>query len=315
MRPDPAVHHRARFVGPMDRILYLRSLPMIGEMSIERLAVLAEHLEERFTRKGQVVIPLDRPVSHMHFVVSGLVRTTFKGTTIALVAPPYGAGFAAALSRVDEGYEAVAEVDTQTLRLDREVFLNFMEDDFQLMLNAIRLNSRGLLNLRDKLPTGSEHDDYEASSSYTGKPLDLVERLVWMIRNSSVFKNGNIDAVMEICRRQTERRWQDGERIWSVGDRADFGFSILQGKVRCWGADGQREFTAGEGFGLGFLDSFGASVRHVNADAQGEVVGLVDDIGTLIDVFEDNFDLARDLLSAITLSTLEISAQVGLAEK
>ncbi len=308
-----ALHHRARFIGPMDRILYLRSLPMFGRRSFEFLARLADHLEERHFRQGQVVAPADRPVDSVYFIVSGQVRTTYKGSTIAVVQPPYGLGFAAALSRVADSYEAIAEVDTQTLRLDRDVFLNLMEDDFSFTLATIRWVTGDVLRARDQLPPkdSDEEEDSAHLPSYPGQPLNLVERLVWMVRSSSVFANSNIDSVMAICRRQSERRWQDGERLWSKGDLAPFGLSILKGAVHCWGDEDQREFTGGVGFGVGYLDGLAGNGRYLNARAQGELIALVDDIETLVDVFEDNFSLASDLLATLCATNLEIGAMTG----
>ena len=53
---------------------------------------MAEYLEERTFRQGQALIPGDRPVGSIHFVVSGMVRATFREVTVGVVEPPKGVG-------------------------------------------------------------------------------------------------------------------------------------------------------------------------------------------------------------------------------
>lgn len=292
----------ARFVGPLDRILYLRSLASIGEVSIEDLASMAEYLEERTFRQGQALIPGDRPVGSIHFVVSGMVRATFRGATVGVVEPPEGVGLIGFLSRQPSGYEATAEVDTRTLAIDTDAFVGILEDRFALMYGSIRQLSAQLLDAHKLLPETPKESDDVGDSPTT--PLDLVERLVRM-SNHGVFTNSNLDAVMAVARRQVEQRWKAGERIWSEGDPAEYGFSIRHGRVRCWNNAGDRSFTGGAGFGLGFYEGLAGLPRAVNAEAETELVGLVDQISTLVDVLEDNSDMAFDLSASLATDLLQ----------
>lgn len=292
----------ARFVGPLDRILYLRSLPSISEATIEDLASLAEYLEERTYRQGQPLIRGDRPVESIHFVVSGMVRTTFRDVTIGVIEPPEGVGFLGFLSRQPSGYEAIAEVDTRTLAVDKDVFVGFLEDRFALMFGSLRQVSTQLLELEEQAPDVSEPLPEDEGDPPT-KPFDLVERLVWMSQRG-VFANSNLDAVMALAREQEERRWRPGERIWNEGDSADYGFVIRHGRVRTWTASG-RTIMKGTGFGIGFLEGMAGVPRPTSAEAETEVVALVDRISTVVDVLEDNSDLAFDLSASLATWLLE----------
>ena len=291
------------FVGPLDRILYLRSLPSIGEASIEDLASIAEYLEERTFRKGQALIQGDRPVGSIHFVVSGIVRATFQGATVGVVEPPEGVGLIGFLSGQPSGYEAIAEVDTRTLAIDTDAFVGILEDRFALMYGGIQQLSLQLLDAHELLleaPDEPAADEGDAPTT----PLDLVERLVRM-SSQGAFTNSNLDAVMAVARRQVERRWQRGERIWNEGDISDCGFVIRYGRVRCWSDAGDRRFTGGAGFGLGFLEGLAGVPRRVNAEAESEVVALVDQISTIVDVLEDNSDMAFDLSASLATDLLQ----------
>lgn len=291
------------FVGPLDRILYLRSLPSIGEASIEDLASIAEYLEERTFRKGQALIPGDRPVGSIHFVVSGMVRAKFHDDTVGVVEPPEAVGFIGFLSRQPSGFEAVAEVDTRTLAIDTDAFAGILEDRFALMYGEIRQLSLQLLDEHEMLSDGNEEPAADEGEAPTA-PLDIVERLVRMT-NRGVFTNSNLDAVMAVARQQVERRWRPGERIWNEGDISDCGIAIRHGRVRCWNDAGDRRFGGGAGFGLGFLEGLAGVPRQVNAEAETELVALVDEISTLVDVLEDNSDMAFDLSASLATDLLE----------
>lgn len=292
----------ARFVGPLDRILYLRSLPSIGEVSTEDLASMAEYLQERTFRKGQALIPGDRPVGSIHFVVSGMVRAKFRGVTVGVVEPPEGVGLNGFLSRQPSGYEAIAEVDTRTLAIDTDAVVGILEDRFALMYGWIRQLAAQLLDAHELLPQSTKELVNDEGDGPT-TPLDLVERLVRMSTHGA-FTNSNLDAVMAVARRQVERRWQAGERIWNEGDPSDCGFVIRHGRVRCWSNSGDRSFGGGPGFGLGFLEGFAGVPRPVNAEAETEVVALIDQISTIVDVLEDNSDMAFDLSASLATDLL-----------
>lgn len=297
-----AASANARFVGPLERILYLRSLPSVGEATTEDLASIAEYLEERTFRQGQALIPKDRPVESIHFVVSGMVRTAFRERTIDIVEPPESVGFIGFLSRQPSGYEAVAEVDTRTLAIDTDAFVGILEDRFTLMYGGIRQLATRLLEANKSSFEATEPPPDVGDSPST--PLDLVERLAWMSERG-VFTNSNLDAVMAVARRQVERRWPAGARIWNEGDLSDYGFAIRHGRVRCWSNAEDRRFTCDVGFGLGFLEAFSGIPRLVNAEAETEVVGLVDQISTIVDILEDNSDLAFDLSASLATNLLE----------
>lgn len=297
----------------MERILYLKSLPNLGDAPIDHLVSLAEYLEERTYRRGQVLIAADGPVEAIHFVVSGSVRGSYRGKTIVITEPPSGVGLLGALSRVTGEYEAVAEMDTRTLSIHADAFFGIIEDNFGMMLAGLKQMSRDLLDARERLPDlGLETGD-DPNPPYPETDMDLVERLVWACRPDSVYENSNVDAVMQICRAQTEVRWPAGHRIYSQGDPSDFGFSIRWGRIRAWGNSGEREFTAGAGFGMGFLDGMAGIPRQVNVEAETEVVAIVGPIASTIDVLEDNADLAFDLTAGLATFLLELLSKVGPA--
>ncbi len=299
-------------IGPLERLVFLKSLGALGQVALEELASIAEYLEERTYRKGSELISASGPPEEIHWVVSGRTVTNYQGVPVAYVEPPFASGFLGYLARCPSGYEVVAEVDTHTLTIKSDILFDIFEDYFDGILLGLRQLSKQLLAVRERLPVSDEpvpveHPDF----GFPKRPLDLVQRLLWLTETSAVFANSNLDAVMQIARNQTEKRWQPGERIWSTGEHADYGLSILYGNVRCWGDEGQRSFTAGSGFSLGHLNAMAEQPRNHNAEAVTEVVALVDYTADVVDVLEDNTDLALGLSGNLAANLLELYSVLG----
>ena len=74
---------------------------------------------------------------------------------------------------------------------------------------------------------------------------------------------------------------------------------MTSGRLRCHSAAGI-DFHAGAGFPLGAAEAVGEVPRWYDAVAETTVTGLQGPVETLIDMFEDNFELARHYLAGIT---------------
>jgi hypothetical protein len=69
--------------------------------------------------------------------------------------------------------------------------------------------------------------------------------------------------------------------------------------VRCTSSHGH-DFTAGAGVPLGALDAVAQVPRWFEAVTQTPVVALQGNVQSLVDVFEDNFDMAMDYLAVMS---------------
>ena len=79
----------------------------------------------------------------------------------------------------------------------------------------------------------------------------------------------------------------------------------MNGEVRCRSAAGQ-DFVAGPGFPLGALEAVAEAPRWYEAVAETRTLGLQGPVETLVDVFEDNFDLARHYLAGMAQGLIRI---------
>jgi len=300
---------RMRFVGPLDRALFLRTLPFFARLSISDLAVLAHHLRERFFKKGSVVLRLGEPVGAMYIVVEGSLRTSGgERTGEAVLGPEQSVGFLSFLSRSQEGVQAIAEVDTLTLEFDSDTLLDVYEDHFPILHHAIRTIATRTLQTRMQTPGGAFFGTREPALTPAPRALDLIERITF-IRDGSVFQNANLDTVARMARTLREVRVDAGTLLWNSGDRADFTLLIVSGVVRCALDDGARVFRCGASYPLGNLESIALYPRWYDAVAETPLVALRAETESFFDILEDHFEIAMSLAGAMASGLIQILRQ------
>lgn len=285
----------ARFVGPHERLLYLRSLPQAPFLDADAYAAFALALRERWFRRGAFLAREDELPRTVHFLVDGSVSVRKEGLELLRVEPPWGVGFLSCLS--EEPLEIRAEEDAVTLQLRAEDLFTFLEDHFLFLRNAFRLTGKAIGELQDELELlGVMERTPAATGTYPAEPLDLVQRLEVLMQGGP-FAEAALDAVVELARGAEEVRLAPGETLWREGDPASFGMHLVAGRLRCLGRGGKLDFGLGAGDVIGHLDAFAEVPRRYDAAAETPVVGLRTDNERFFDVLEDNFGLARAFLA------------------
>ena len=95
----------------------------------------------------------------------------------------------------------------------------------------------------------------------------------------------------------------------SVGEASNFVLLIASGEVACTLADGRTAFTAGPGTPLGSIDAVAERPRWFDAVTSTNVVALHASIEGLLDIFEDNYEMAADYLEVISRAVVTILDQ------
>lgn len=294
----------ARFVGPHERLLYLRSLPQAPFLDADAYAAFALALRERWFRRGALLAREDELPRAVHFVVDGAVTARKDGLELLRVEPPFGVGFLSVLS--EQPLELRAEEDTLTLQLRAEDLLTFLEDHFLFLRNAFRLTGKSIAELQEELELlGVMDRAAPAPGVLPADPLDLVQRLE-VLTQGGPFGEAALDAVVELARGADEVRLAPGDVLWREGDAATFGMHLVGGEIRCVGRDGKLDFGLGAGDVIGHLDAFAETPRRYDAVAETAVVGLRTDTERFFDVLEDNFGLARSFLGFMNRTLISL---------
>ena len=132
--------------------------------------------------------------------------------------------------------------------------------------------------------------------------LDLVER-IFFIRQGPIFGRASINALAEVSRAMSEVQFEAGTPLWSDGDPSGWLLLLVDGTIRC--TLGRESFRFGPGMPPGGLESLAEWPRWYTAVTETPVRALHGHMETLLDVFEDNFEMASDYLAVVCKGLLD----------
>jgi CRP-like cAMP-binding protein len=300
-------------VGQIERLLILRTFPGFADLAPELVGVLADHTRERFFPAGSYLLRAGEPIDAIHFVVQGRVEMRRHGERYREMGPKSAVGGLAAFARDPYGYDVIALEDCVTLEERIDDAVDIMEDHFPILRGVMRAIAREVVRLRrndDQKAGFVEADD--PGPVCPPEPLDFVERMA-LIRESMTFAKTRVEAVADLARDAHEVRMEGGETIWREGDPPGETFIIVSGIVDCRNDEGQR-FRFGPGDVIGALDGMAMEPRWFTSSVVRDLVALKISSESMYDIFEDNFDIAMDLIEGMSISLMAMyDKQSGLA--
>lgn len=295
----------APIVGLVGRLLALKRLPLVATLPTSELTLVAERTRERLFPKGSALLRAGEPVDAIYFVVDGRIHLKRRGLPLGHAGPGAAVGGLGVLARDSEGVEAVAESDTLVLELDVDTMFEIFDDRFVILHHVIKEICRDLIDGLSRLPAGKLPDPPKIDlGSLPTSNLDLVERIM-VLRRAPVFAESSINALAGLSRAMAEVAFEPGVTLWREGEVSGSMFLILSGSAQCTLGNGVR-FSAGPGFGLGGDESIGERPRWYHAIIESKLVALHVHKDELIDVFEDNTEMAISYLAAISRSLLGV---------
>jgi CRP-like cAMP-binding protein len=306
----------AHFVGPVDRLLFMKTIPTLRGIDTELLAAVARSLEERSYARGETIFRRGELPDRMCVVVSGRIAQTHADQAFVIAAPGDNVGILHALANSDE-LDAVAEVDTLVLEHAMDRFFDLYEEHFPLLQNSIVQLARYQRALLEHVADGSVRSAWDARQimDIPDRDLDVVERLV-LLNRGEVFRNIGVGALALMAQALRQERYPKGSQLWQRGDAAEDFHLILDGEVEARWPGGS--FRSRPGYPLGSVETLARNPRWYDAVALSDVVTLRGDHEILFDVLEDDFDVAMDFVSSmargILANTAQLAAKIGPIE-
>ena len=228
---------RLRVVGPADRVLHIKSLPMWQDLSTADVLPLALAAREDHFEPGDVLLRGDKPAPFAFLLVDGRVRLRGVGSE-ATVDPPHGVGFLSVLTREHLGVDVEALTSVVALRIAREDLQRVHEDSFRLFERCLRQIASLAANDRPSLTTAALAPRREAGGRGPrimqpgSDGLDFAERLLWL-SEIEPFRSASVESIAEITRRQTAWTVGAGETIWRPGEPSSYFLGLVDGALRC----------------------------------------------------------------------------------
>lgn len=299
-------------IGVLERILHLKAIPAARLLPYDALAALAESARERYFPRGSLVFAEDSPVPSINVILDGRVRVSRGEVEIISAGPGTPLGALGVLARVPLGLRGVALVDTMTLELENETFLEVCDEHFVILHALLRYMASWVTEIEQREgPQGPPRDGYRPPPRLLGGDLDIVERIFYL-RQFAVFSGSSINTLVELSRGLTEVRFETGVPLWSAGDASPYALMIVDGEVRCEAPGNGPRFVALPGWGLGHMEALAQRPRWYSAAAATPIVALHGSIESLIDVFEDNTEMAMSFLSLLARGILSYLDRRGL---
>jgi CRP-like cAMP-binding protein len=301
-------------IRPVERMLFLKRIPWLAELAARDLAILGDNARERFWARGAAVLHAGELVGAVHLVVYGRVRLRRRGRELGCAAAGSAVGARLLLAEDAAGLDAVAERDTLTLALDRESFLDVLEERFAIFRGALRETCRELVALFLRNPADAAPTQGPTEPRLPlGRELDLVERIV-LLRSRPPFEVCSINALAELSQRLEEVRLPQGTVLWRRGDRPDRMMFVASGRVRCDPPGRDLSFHIGPGQPIGTLELLGEQPRFYDAVVEEPGTALEGEVEELLDLFEDNVDMGLVFLGHLARLAVEIQERVAERE-
>ena len=298
---------RAPSTASVERILSLKKIPMLAGLSPEDLAAVADFGRERLFPKGSVLLRDGQPIPALYALLDGRVHLARKGRVLGHVTSGGFVGGAAMFARDPEGLGAVAETDTLAIELQADAALEIFEDHFPILQHVLREVCGWLIDLVAGLPSSLYQDLFRGTlgPSAPAADLDLVQRILFL-RGVPLFAQSSIDALAELSRGLSEAVFPPGARLWEQGDASGTMLLVVTGTIACAARGGEAPFVVGPGAPLGAVESMAERPRWHGAVTQTSVTALQGHVEGLLDVFEDNFDVAMDYLAVMARAQIRI---------
>jgi CRP-like cAMP-binding protein len=294
-----------------EKMLHLRRgqiSQVSSTVSAGQLSVVADEMRDRSFKAGSVLLREGEAPVAAYSLVRGRVRVSRRGHDLGEVGPGAAVGIGGIISRDALGLGAVATTDVLALELERETLVDIFDDFFPFLLEAIKGSSRRHLDLIRRLKqVPNQLPAIHPEPSLMG-PLDFVGRLLLLKTPGGPFEHSSVDALAEIAQTMRYRSIEPSTTLWNEGEYAGGACLIVSGTIACSSsrADGPVQFRAGRGIAIGALESIAGQPRWHDAVAETRAEVLEHDIDDLIDVFEDNVEMAMDFLAWISSDALNL---------
>ncbi len=291
------------FVGPLDRVLFLRTLPAFDGLGPAHLAAVAQHANERTFPRGTPLLDPDGPAEAVFLVVEGEVSVTRPGGRSRSAGPGEAVGFVDLLARAERGVRARASIDTLALELDWDAQLDVCEEHFPVLAQYLRYLAMMTIRELERDPSAIEEVTPADLPVHQRRPLNLVERIL-VLSHSRAFSTSSLDALAELAHHVTEVRFAAGEEIWRKDATAEDFLLVAAGAIRGT-LSGKRQLRARAASTVGMQEALRGGRRWYDAMAEATTVALRIEVEPLVDILEDHFDLAVDFMSTLARRLLE----------
>lgn len=282
-----------------ERILRLRGVPTLRQLPAADLVQLAASLKSRRFQRGDVLLREDEPPRSFFLITVGKVTMRRRGKRIGTIRGPGAVGFMNMIARNAGGTSAVAETYVEAYEVFTEAMDDIFEDHFTVLLGTVRTIADRLMQENQKqTPPPYAPPDVPFDHLVGDREIGVVER-IFLLRRMRAFTHANMNSLATIARKMVEVRYPAGTSLWQPGERADFSYFVVKGLLTMRWNEGKTVQHVGPGYALGGAESLTGLPRWNELRTEEPVVLLRGSREAMIDLFEDDRELAQRFLSML----------------
>lgn len=283
-----------RLIGPQERLLLLKALTITEGLPAEGLVPLALHARECSFDEGEVLFKEGAALDGVFVVFEGRLAMDRRGTARPSIGTGEVAGALEVMAQVESTVTATAAERTLALHIPAGTLFEVYEDHFGIFVSTLRGVASALLGEGAAVVTSV---DAEAVPSMVPDSDDLLSRLTLLSENR-IFSRSRLDSLARMAAQLDPFRAEADTSLWTRGDAGGWAVCILRGEIRC-AAEGLVLFTRGPGAIVGSLEAFAGRPRWFDATATSAIVGFRINMERFMDLLEDDFSLAQDVLAEL----------------
>jgi CRP-like cAMP-binding protein len=277
----------------IERMLAIRALPLVADVHLDELAVVADHARPHQCARGEQLPP------GIHLILAGQVVECRAGRPFRRHGPQHVVGGIDALALAATDTQLLAEEDTSTLAIGRNDLRDILEDNFGALSATLQGVARSTLRMRRELRPGAGFPSHGSGLADALGALDEPWARVAYFRARRWLPAARIETLGHLAREATCVSVADGEVLWREGEAADDVVMIVRGAVACRSATGGHRFQRGPGTLVGLDEALAMDVRWYEAVAREPLTVLRVTRAAILDALEDDPDTALHMLTTL----------------
>ncbi len=262
-----------RPLSPVERILYLKSLPLFADAQSAPVTTVASQVTVHVFPAGSLLFRAGEISTQVHFVVDGRVRVE-RQHAVERRGPGDMVGLRAALRRDPATASCVAETPARTLALGADELFAVLSEHFEVARALLRALARRVEH-RDRLPAARWRKCGAAA------PLTLLDKIM-LLKHLPLLAGAPVTALARLAADAAEHSWDAGQPLYRAGEPAEAFYLCRRSRL----ALGALDVLAQGGYARTLAGNGPARLLRVPGDA-------------LFDLLEDHADITRTVASVL----------------
>lgn len=260
---------------------------------------VAATLEEFEIREGEVLYRRGDPSTHLYFMTDGRMRLTDPGRPAWVYEGRWVMGTTDLLVGRDRARTATSERDTRMFRVVGELWVELLEDSFEITSNALLGNARGTSALYPRLaPSGGfvapESDPPDCDTD------NLVGRAI-LLASLPPLRHASVQALTDLAATARRDVLEAGTWLFEAGALRDRIHVVEHGTIELTRSDPEMRAVFGRGSVVGDALALAPHERAYAARTLERSSLLSFSIEELFNQMEEHPEMGRSAMSAIAL--------------